>query len=284
MHSAVRQVPEGGYREEAGFLGDTDRIFSYRHIPTVLPRFSVVICSSIGADFDKNYHREVLLARKLASRGVAVQRFHYRGMGNSDGEPENIDLEGLVRDAAEVTGHFLSSVQDRPVAFVGTRIAAIILARVASDFPGSPLAIWEPVIEVEDYIREALRSRSIRDLKAGITTNAKIDIEAELEGSGYLDLLGYPMHRCLYDSLSGTSLLSALPSGSRPVLIVQMRQRDEISPAYQELSERFAEGGAMVTFRGAGVSEPWWLHDEHAGPVGRLLDDTLGWLLDLPWT
>ena len=61
-----------------------------------------------GPQYRAGSHRQfVLLARSLASQGVAVMRFDYRGMGDSEGEPRSFDsIDDDLNAAAE---HFFAS-------------------------------------------------------------------------------------------------------------------------------------------------------------------------------
>ncbi|MBA2478088.1 MAG: hypothetical protein H0V38_05705, partial [Sporichthyaceae bacterium] len=75
--------------EETKFLGlPGQQILAFLHRPTSRAVVGgVVICGSLFEDFQINYRREVLVARRLAQRGFATVRFHYRSVGNSDGLP-----------------------------------------------------------------------------------------------------------------------------------------------------------------------------------------------------
>ncbi len=104
-----------GITEAAEFFGPPgERMLGLAHLPTSAAS-GVLVCSSIQAEFAKNYRREVLLARALARQGRAVGRFHYRGTGNSDGD--SLDpilavvtvggLAALVASAREASRPFL---------------------------------------------------------------------------------------------------------------------------------------------------------------------------------
>jgi alpha-beta hydrolase superfamily lysophospholipase len=95
-----------GIAEEVAFVGDLgNRMFSVLHRPLDSPVAAVVLCPSLYADAIHNYRREVELARALAARGIAVQRFQYRGTGQSDGNDLDITYERLCDDSQEVLAH-----------------------------------------------------------------------------------------------------------------------------------------------------------------------------------
>jgi len=62
--------------------------------PDSVPRVGVLIVVG-GPQYRVGSHRQfVLLARALASAGIACMRFDYRGMGDSEGDPVRFDATG----------------------------------------------------------------------------------------------------------------------------------------------------------------------------------------------
>src|SRR5688572_13786249 len=90
--------PQGGFRQETGFFADG--IFGSRTIPLHVPiRGGVVVCPPLFIDIHRTARLEVLLARELAARGLAVQRFSYRGTGFSGGDDADLDVSRMLEDA-----------------------------------------------------------------------------------------------------------------------------------------------------------------------------------------
>src|SRR5207253_10522741 len=118
----------------------------------------VVICSSICNDFLHNYRREVELARELAANGIAVARFHYRGLGNSDGDEAAVTFDSMVDDAREATAHLRALTGVSKVSFLGSRFGAPIAAALASGEVGAPLVLVDPTVEASKFFREAWRA------------------------------------------------------------------------------------------------------------------------------
>src|SRR5688500_12781422 len=121
QEKAVRIDAAERFREEIEFLGTEERLFSCRHVSLEHPRAGLLICSPISADFMANYQREVLLARMLAKRGFAVQRFHYRGTGNSDGDPAEVTFGRLCEDAVQAKDELARATGVSTIALLGTR-------------------------------------------------------------------------------------------------------------------------------------------------------------------
>lgn len=244
-------------REEAGFVGDERRrLFLYSHLPIGPARGALVVCPSIGAEFRRNYGREVLLARALASRGIAVLRFHYRGMGASDGASEEMTLGTMIADACSVAE--TASAHATHVAFLGTRLGASVAAAAAAAHPGAPLAVWDPVADFDAYLRELQRSRLVRDLRAGRRSEG---FEDELRTRGRVDILGYRIGGELVESLRRAPVYPAI--GERHVLVVSVGRRNGPNAGHAALAGRFRDQGADVEVRWVGGYSSWWLYDPH---------------------
>src|SRR5688500_16089550 len=103
---------------------------------------------------------------------------------------------------------------------MGTRWGALVAAQASREFPGSPLLLWAPATDADAYIRELVRSRRVRDLKDARALGNTW--KTEIAQQGYVDILGYPLHRALVESSHGARVDTLV--GDRPgsALIVQL--------------------------------------------------------------
>lgn len=256
--SAVRIDPGTGDREEASYLG-ASQVLGITHIPKEAPGAGVLICSSLHADFLGNYRKEVLLARALCRRGLAVQRFQYRGTGNSGGKPEDVTFETLAEDAGTSLEHLRQRCGLDQVGCFGTRMGALVAANQAGDVP---LALWEPVLEARAYFREAFRARLMRQLKeqptdgsAPASTQGMLD---ELRQSGSVDVLGYTIHRPLHDSCTDLTLAHQLDGRRGPRLLVQISKSPTLRGDYAAVAAAWESAGVAVDARVIAEDEAWW--------------------------
>jgi alpha/beta superfamily hydrolase len=209
---------EDHVEDRVGYAGRSpNRLFVVVHAPREAPATAaLVVCAPILADVPADYRREVLLGRALAALGVAVVRFHYRGWGNSEGDASLTTFEALVADADVATAAAPAGVPPGRLAFLGTRVGALVAAAAARRHPAARLVVCEPV-DGADYWREAERARRVRGMTgSGDGTAASAD--AELDRTGWFDLLGYRVDRALYESVRTRTLATELGPGPRPVL------------------------------------------------------------------
>jgi alpha/beta superfamily hydrolase len=262
---ATRMDKGGAYSEEAGFFGPgSQRLFGVLHRPTGPALGGLVICPSILAGFMTGYRTEVVLARALASRGLAVQRFHYRGVGHSDGETDETTFATMREDTLVAAERLLERTGVDGVGFLGTRFGGLVAASAASEHRGSPLVLVEPPPKASRFFRDAWRAMLIRDVREGTARRARGQELAEvLERDGSVDALGYSICRSLFESAADRTLIGELGDGARHVLLVQLGR------ALSLRRELEAMAGAL---KGLGCDVD----------VEVLAEDVAGWFLPEP--
>lgn len=276
VSSTVTRLDEAGrYREVLEYVGTADgNVASCMNIPDGDIVGGVVICSSLYNEFLKNYRREVMLARALAARGIAVQRLHYRGTGHSDGMPTDTTLASMGEDAIAARARLREVAGTENVAYVGTRFGSLVAAG-ASGADGAPLALLEPVVEAERFFREGLRTilfSSVVSKGAGARTGQPTTVGtlvADLTEAGEIDVLGYTIGLDLYRSAAGVTLLTAMGPRPRPVLLAQLGA-DELRPELVRAVEALAQLGCEVATCTTGTREAWWFAEEEEEAPGEL--------------
>jgi acetyl esterase/lipase len=284
---ATRVDREAGIREVAEFFGPNgSRMFGFMHLPLGRPVGGVVICSPLQAEFVRNYRREVALGRLLAESGVAVRRFHYRGSGNSDGDPAAVTFDSMLEDAVYSADRLVAELGLTKVAFVGTRVGGMIAAKAAGRFDGAALALWEPVLDPATYFREVFRGRLIHDLKeGGAAKRSGQSLLSALHREGSVDILGYSIHRDLYQSASTWRLGAILGEQIRSVLLVQLGGAGKLRSDFVSLVDQLTRNGLMVDTLMVPKQEPWWFGgggwevQEEPARKATLVGGTARWLL-----
>ena len=256
MRSASRQLPDGG-REEAGYLPASPDVFGFLHLPEPPARAGVVVCSAIHAEMGVNYRREVLLSRRLAAAGVAVQRFCYCGTGHSGGNAEQLDLVAMVDDAAAALDALRRATNTDRIAVVGTRLGAVVAAATAREHMLAAATLWDPVEDARQHLRMVLRAGLIRDLKDGGDGRARSGLSAQqLRAAGSCDILGYSVTQRLYDSLEGRGVASELGGAQLPIHVVAFSAAPQ--PGIARLVSALTTAGHRVRHDAVELDQAWW--------------------------
>lgn len=255
--SQVKVDPATGVREEAQFFGDgPTRMFGTLHLPVSEIGSCVLICSPFQSEFLANYRREVLLARELASRGLAVGRYHYRGTGHSDGEGDDITFDSMRRDTQEAMSWLRAVAGVDRIGFLGTRWSALVAGAVAAGSPRSPIAFWDPAIDGRAYFRDIFRLRAMSDLSGGVERSPR-DVSDELRDAGFADVFGFAIPRSLIESASALTLVDELGTGPRDILAIEIGS-GRMSAGLADAVDRWRDAGSTVDVDQVEGREAWW--------------------------
>ncbi|HXA42088.1 MAG TPA: alpha/beta fold hydrolase, partial [Candidatus Solibacter sp.] len=278
--AGARTRPEPGIEQSAFYLaGSRGGIFCSVVAPVDGATANLVVCPPLLADFAFSYRRELVFSTEMARRGAAVWRFHYSGTGYSEGDAAGMSFSSLVADAGTVIAA-ASAASSAPLALMGTRCGALVAA-AAGEQSRVKLVFWEPVEEGATYLREGFRARIIVDggqLARRPPTSARMVDEITVGGS--TELVGYTLHRGLYESLVGLRLVDQVASEVPGVLLVRS-QADEGAALADTLAPALRDRGVAVSAATVGLAEGWWFHRMQrlpAAEVGRRLADAV-W----PW-
>jgi hypothetical protein len=266
---------DGGH-DEVEFFGDGELLFGCRHVPAGEPVAGLVVCSPILCDFGANYQREVYLGRRLAAAGVVVQRYHPRGMGQSDGEGADLDVDSLVADAIVAAENLCRSYPVERLMVLGTRAGALAAGALAARLSGAPLALWEPTTELRRYVREGLRARAIHRMGRDAPVE---EPEIGLARDGFVDVLGVPLGPGLYHAPIDRGLTTLVGDAPRPILLVQLEDRTDLRAEYRQLVDAWTVRGFDVTTQQHPSTESWWYVPDRVVSSADLVDATAAWLL-----
>ena len=261
--AATTPLPDGSV-ERAEYLGSPGaRVFSYLHRPVPDPRAAVLICSPVHGEFARNYRREVLFARRLATEGIAVERFHYLCTGNSDGDCEHLTFDSMVEDSVTCAQHLLREVGEVPLLVVGSRWGSIVAASTAARFPDAALVLWEPLLETARFFKDAFRNRLIKEKRAGTKDIATgTDLERRLVAGEPVDVVAHRIEVELFRSSVGRTLEGELGPDPRDVFVVQLGTTGTLRPDLARQVERWRNAGLRVDTACIRGQESWWLVDE----------------------
>jgi hypothetical protein len=198
---------DGDVVERAGWIDHGDgQLFTFTHVPPS-PVAGLVVCSPVGAELDVNYRRETLLGRTLARRGVAVMRLHYRGSGNSSGEPAMLTVDSMIADA-EAAAHHLTELIGFEVALLGTRSSSFAALGAAERTDPPAVVLWHPPLSGRAYFRDVGRLRRMNRLaqQAGRDGDDHQTIAEELAAKGRIEVAGFSIDQPLHDSLAAADL------------------------------------------------------------------------------
>jgi uncharacterized protein len=269
---AVRPKTEYRY-----FGPDHKRLFgALHHSQTNDATTAVVLCYPMGQEYMRIHRTYVELARNLAESGLEVLRFDYYGCGDSAGETTDGTLQQWADDILQAIRELRMETGLRGVHLVGSRIGANLALRVAQMSPDvAGVVLWEPVLNGVEYL--ATLEKAHDNL---LHNNAKLD-GYNRTNLWFVELVGYPFTKELYDELAAIDLCASPVSATPDVLVLANTEKPRLQEYANWLRSQAARVGTCVDYISANESDAIWLKEDrqNKGVVpARAVQTIVSWL------
>jgi hypothetical protein len=225
-----------------------------------------VITHSFGPEHPNLSALDVAIARRIASGGSPVLRFHCQGYGDSEHDRFTPSIGSHVQDTVDATRTLSALAEITSVGIIGAKFGAASALLAGPKARADRVALIAPIVRGNRFLRELVRAGAIIELtKAG--DDGSSDAWSVLKQGGSISVRGSVISGDHYRSFDTLDLRTAPPfAGS--ALVLQVATGTQPRRDIAELSERLTLQGtnvtaAMVTDRSAAL-----LGERHFRPVG----------------
>ncbi len=183
------------------------------------------------------------MARELARNGMPVLRFDYRGYGDSDGQFEDYTHADHVVDIRSAISELRARVPGiGQVGLLGLRYGASLAMLAAADDPAvGRLVLWDPVVDMEQYLLDQLRSNLTTQMVLyGKVVTKREELVERIRAGEAVNIDGYDLRNPFYDQACAAPILETAARIGVPVQIVEIGRATQAPRAdLKKLSETF---------------------------------------------
>ncbi len=231
-----------------------------------------VLTHSFGPEQPNLNALDVAIARRIASLGSPVLRFHCQGYGDSQHATFTPSIESHIDDTVDATRALRTITDVRCVGLIGTKFGGSCALLAGSRVSADHVVMIAPIVRGRRFIRELVRAGAIIELTKTADGDAP-DAWSVLKGGGSISVRGSVItgdHYRSFDELD----LRQVPSFASSMLLVQVSAGTELRRDVAELSDHLESGGATVTTSIVSDRAAALLGERHFRPtVGDLLGD-----------
>lgn len=280
------------------FDNNNHRLFGILHQPDyTLANLTPSVCShkNTGLVFCAPFAEEKLwshrvfanFAKTLASKDFSVLRFDYMGHGDSEGNFEDSTIETRISDIIKSVNVLREKSNVTKVGLLGLRLGATLAAIVVEKIKDIDfLVLWEPIVKVEEYLQQCLRSNLTTQMAIykKITRNRKQITQDLLIGKS-ANIDGYLVSGEFYKQAAKIDLSNYDFYFQNPVQIVHI-SKNETAPIKSELKELYENNYRQLNHYSTlsmVVESPFWNEIKiYYQEAHNLFRDTLHWLDSMP--
>lgn len=255
-----------GARTSAHFIeGARGPIMVLLRRPLEAPAGCVLVVPPFAEEMNKCRRMIALVARSLASQGIASIVPDLHGTGDSGGEFGEADWTTWLGDLAQVSrwcARELGPVTSLLAVRLGCALAMSALATGALQAVGRSV-FWQPVFDGGRFLTQFLRQRIAASRLGQGRAESMEDLRAILARDRVVEVAGYRLSAQLVSDLGAVAMPETLPTQAGEVSWIELaREPGATLPVPSAaLVERTRASGGMVEIH-SHVGEPFWAATE----------------------
>lgn len=190
---------------------------------------AIIICHGFTGNKTGMHRILVKAARYFCRNGYISLRFDFSGCGDSDGEHEEITIDGQVAEVLAAAGFVkdLPMVRQDRVILLGLSMGGAVAALAAPEIKDlSALVLWAPVANLYEDIK-------------GIVGE---DIFEHTRTTGTGEFMGFALGKRFLESLRSNLPLTAAGRFNGPLLLVHGTADKDVSPGNTRLFKEARQG------------------------------------------
>jgi exosortase A-associated hydrolase 2 len=261
------------------FASENRQLCGVLHTPEMNPKdIGIVFCAPFGEEKQESHRVMVNFARLLTTNGIHVLRFDYYGTGDSQGDWGASTWESHLSDISAGIG-LLQSKGCKQIGLFGLRLGGTLARVLAGRNPLiSFIILWEPVIDVGEYLLECLRANlTTQMMQYGRVKVSREQLLANLEQGIPVNINGYPLTKPFYDQAKAVNLVREKPYPC-PSLLIRLKRTEKSTPCWPDFKTWHPNYDSAETE----ISLPHLFWNEsfkfYFTRYNELFDFTLGWL------
>ncbi len=271
--------------KEHGFFFDHKgmKLYGFFH-PADLERKSepvgYVFCSPFAEEKVRTQRMFVNFARWLAQGGIHVLRFDYGGHGDSEGEFQEATFRTQVEDIRRATDVLIEKSGVKKVGLLGGRLGGTLALLAAEGDPRvSDMVVWDPIIDVHQYLLKILRSNlSSQTMRYRKILYDRKRLEEMIIAGESVNVDGYELTRGFYLEAMNCHLIQDMRKYTGSCLIVEICSKELLKkPPLGELQETLKRTGECQYIK---VSDSvFWETQRYYNPKpAELFKETFDWI------
>jgi len=205
-----------------------------------------VVSHSYGPEQPNLGSFDAALARRLASQGAPVLRFHCQGYGDSEHTDFTPSVESHVRDTIDAVEAFRTLSGVRSVGLVGVNFGATCALLAASEASVDQLALISPAVQGSRFLHKFVRTRSIIEVSESTWSPDAPNPWSVLKAGGTVNIRGFVLGEDEFRSFEAVDLRT-VDTFSGSALVVQISVGSEPRREITELVDHLESSGVSVT-------------------------------------
>ena len=205
-----------------------------------------VVSHSYGPEQANTSALDAAVARRLASQGALVLRFHCQGYGDSERDDFRPSVESHIQDTIDATQVLRTLTGLSSVGLVGVNFGATCALLAAPEAAADRLALISPAVQGSRFLHKFVRTRSIVEISEKAWSPDAPNPWSVLKAGGTVNIRGFVLGADEFRSFEGVDLITA-PAFSGSVLVVQISAGTDPRRDLSALVDHLESEGASVS-------------------------------------